>query len=40
LHATVQAVARAGATWAIFGWPIDLADLVAAAEGVEAAPPP
>lgn len=40
LHATVQAVARAGATWAIFGWPIDLDDLVAAAEEAEAAPPP
>ncbi len=31
LTATVQAMAGAGATWAIFGWPVDLALLAAAA---------
>jgi hypothetical protein len=31
LDGTVAAVARAGATWAIFGWPVDLDALAAAA---------
>jgi len=31
LAGTVGDLARAGATWAIFGWPVDLAALVAAA---------
>jgi len=32
LHQTVREVAAAGATWAVFGWPVDPAQLVAAAE--------
>jgi hypothetical protein len=31
LAATVQALAAAGATWAVFGWPVDCARLAAAA---------
>jgi alkanesulfonate monooxygenase SsuD/methylene tetrahydromethanopterin reductase-like flavin-dependent oxidoreductase (luciferase family) len=31
LRDTVRALSRAGATWAVFGWPIDLHALVAAA---------
>jgi alkanesulfonate monooxygenase SsuD/methylene tetrahydromethanopterin reductase-like flavin-dependent oxidoreductase (luciferase family) len=36
LRATVRMVAAAGATWAIFGWPVDPAALVAAARDAEA----
>ena len=31
LAPTVAALARAGATWAVFGWPVDVDELVAAA---------
>jgi alkanesulfonate monooxygenase SsuD/methylene tetrahydromethanopterin reductase-like flavin-dependent oxidoreductase (luciferase family) len=34
---TVEALARAGASWAVFGWPVDLPALAAAAAGVAAA---
>jgi alkanesulfonate monooxygenase SsuD/methylene tetrahydromethanopterin reductase-like flavin-dependent oxidoreductase (luciferase family) len=37
LRETVRNLSRAGATWAIFGWPIDLVALVAAAMEAEAA---
>jgi alkanesulfonate monooxygenase SsuD/methylene tetrahydromethanopterin reductase-like flavin-dependent oxidoreductase (luciferase family) len=37
LHSSVVAVARAGATWAVFGWPVDPWALVAAAEQADAA---
>ena len=37
LSATVGALARAGATWAIFGWPIEPALLVAAAREADGA---
>jgi alkanesulfonate monooxygenase SsuD/methylene tetrahydromethanopterin reductase-like flavin-dependent oxidoreductase (luciferase family) len=33
---TVQALAEAGATWAVFGWPVDCAALAAAAAAVAA----
>jgi hypothetical protein len=39
LEATVAAVAGAGATWAVFGWPLDLAVLAAAARGLAHAGP-
>ena len=35
LETTMVALAQAGATWAIFGWPIDPAALAAAARGAE-----
>lgn len=38
LSATVRAVAEAGATWAIFGWPIEPALLVKAAREADAQP--
>jgi hypothetical protein len=34
LEATVAAVAAAGATWVVFGWPVDLDHLAAAASGL------
>ena len=37
LSATVGALARAGATWAIFGWPVEPALLVAAAREADVA---
>jgi alkanesulfonate monooxygenase SsuD/methylene tetrahydromethanopterin reductase-like flavin-dependent oxidoreductase (luciferase family) len=39
LRETVQALAGAGATWAIFGWPIDPVTLVSAARAADAAGP-
>jgi hypothetical protein len=35
LATTVAALARAGATWAVFGWPVEPAELVAAARQAE-----
>ena len=35
LETMMVALAQAGATWAIFGWPIDPAALAAAARGAE-----
>jgi hypothetical protein len=35
---TVRGIHRAGATWVVFGWPVDVEELVAAARAVEAAP--
>jgi alkanesulfonate monooxygenase SsuD/methylene tetrahydromethanopterin reductase-like flavin-dependent oxidoreductase (luciferase family) len=35
---TVRSMHRAGATWVVFGWPVDVEELVAAARAVEAAP--
>ncbi len=37
LSAQVPALARAGATWAVFGWPVSLPTLAAAAEATRAA---
>jgi alkanesulfonate monooxygenase SsuD/methylene tetrahydromethanopterin reductase-like flavin-dependent oxidoreductase (luciferase family) len=39
LEARVAAVAGAGATWAVFGWPVDLDGLAAAARGLADAGP-
>jgi alkanesulfonate monooxygenase SsuD/methylene tetrahydromethanopterin reductase-like flavin-dependent oxidoreductase (luciferase family) len=39
LEARVAAVAGAGATWAVFGWPVDLDALAAAAHGLAGAGP-
>jgi len=35
---TVRALHRAGATWAVFGWPVEVEALVAAARAVDAGP--
>ncbi len=37
LRDNVSAVARAGATWAVFGWPVDLDALVSAARAADGA---
>jgi alkanesulfonate monooxygenase SsuD/methylene tetrahydromethanopterin reductase-like flavin-dependent oxidoreductase (luciferase family) len=35
---TVRGMHRAGATWVVFGWPVDVDELVAAARAVQAVP--
>ncbi len=35
---TVRALHEAGATWAVFGWPVDVEALVAAARAADAGP--
>ena len=34
----VRALHHAGATWAVFGWPVDVEALAAAARAVDAGP--
>ena len=35
---TLQLLQQAGASWAVFGWPVDVEELVAAAHGLGAGP--
>jgi hypothetical protein len=36
LSATLRSLRRAGASWAVFGWPVDVEELVAAARAADA----